>query len=1443
MSNKKIFEDNVEYGVPGDPNATTPFKGANPDIDMRSDGGPAYAPRPVQKPVTPDPTPAPKPAPKPAPAPTPKSDPTPTTPRGGLADLPWKQIAIVAGAAGLLAALIALIRKCSKSIKLRFNKSVRTLARMQKDFTINKNGMDMRAVLPGVGSRLNDFITRVFSGSAFMNNGKTGVMGNTKAARKFKDGVIGLYPFCDVYKEEIRNDLTMAENTFNKIKIAADNTGEVNNESINGKVYTSFYEAMRSDTLNESETDALNEGFLTLAALAPMVIRGGAFVVRQIKNGKEQEPKTVQVTKQSTREICYAIMNNFMEKYVSFEQVSKKMGVDIKGLSDIDASSVDKFGQVLKAYSNPDGASAVKQYTRVKKAYDGMLTHYLNIGNGIIKNFEKYTKAEDEKHENLLLASKEKLQAMWDQQKDQYENLFPYVLNEIVGDGSYQKYIDFIIERVLPVFKTGIAGDADYVLDVMPKKGDLFLLRQTAQPGEIGNKAVAKIVKDYNKETKKIEIRLLGLFTGDVDINPDGSCKLNNLHETFDKTKYSTKAIELDYSKFMALDPHIIENKDDVKIALGDKQQRIASGTVVAVPVTEENRERLAPAIQNATNAINQEHPDNPQEQVNPNDVKYVYVYLDPKQKPDAEESYGYVAAVSTSEPEKSDIQPNGTIDAKDSSEDETDSKEGESTDSEKKEKKDNIFKRGFHAVGKVVKSIFGKGGETDDELKVNLTEQEVVNTTPAELAEKKEEDDETSEAENLIIYKVRVDSENTYSSTIYVLFANNGDAVTEAKIYLQSNENSGKGYAIARPLKKTTVKSVDDYVNNSEYDWAKVEDPAEQVDGKPIGELLKSIENGKSSKWYDFITNLGKNDDNSPLTVSADYKGFDKYIELLQSRESSRNFNSYGEIKSGYIACKSRDSEDTDYTYLFHLNYDKNTSFVTDIVYAYIRTYQKGRKGATGRIEVLKDVELTGEALLKDLQKKYGKYIYDVDNLPDDNAKNYDVLKKGIAATEDGKRKPENTTKMTSDNTVDVFKDIIKGELVPNKEDQDKIDADNAKVERDKHIYQNFAAMLDAFSQTISLAEVEQEGEGLDEANRKGTKVTGKVARNMGKGQPAPAQSAEQPVQQTNQPAQQTDQPAANTQSGQPGEQSGQSNEQPAEQPKPKITVVNIDDSLANSYNSVFSEVRWEFGNDKKTAVIHCVLKNIARAAVYGGTNPPVKFDLIVNAEGEEKFVMFKVEDNEGCKASFTNGKLIFKQASPEQKKGFLSSLFGKKKKENVPTEDATMNVMNFFLNSCGELTLTDEQPKEESLNDSIRESISFAVTYATNDKVIESAAFNTGINRKITADGDCSQYYVLSECMWSCANDEAVKKALASKVTAALKNCRTKEGLMEYAKANQNVEFTKNFADMSYTVRKPGNLHSIIGCSLFECTVAVKFNSNNVVSNAIGIGVNKIS
>lgn len=521
------------------------------------------------------------------------------SPLGNYLSVHWKEIAIATGAIAAVSALIAILKRSSKSIKLRFNKSVKTLARMQKDFTMNKNGLDMRAVLPGVGSKITDFFTRMFSGSMFAHNNERGMMGK-KSSRKYKDGVIGLYPFCGRFEEEIDNDYTMAQKTFSNIKFAADQQAEEEkkhtDESYNGKpVYQSFSEMFANDPLFESENkDNLNESILSLIALAPAVIRGGMFIVNKFKDGKKVEggETAVQVTKQSTREICYAIMNNFFEKYISFEQVSKRMGVDVKGLSDIDNSTIDKFSELLKKYSNPDAASALKQYDRLKKQYDKMCKHYFNIGDGIIANFKKYTKAEDEKHENLLVAANEKLSAMWDEQKDKYENLFPYVLEEIVSQSHYQDYIDFILENVIPVFRTGIAGDADYILDVMPKRGDMFLLQQTAQSGDTGNKVVVIITKEYNAESKDLEMRFVGLYKGDVKLNQDAdnSVTLTNLDAELDRKVYGKKPVTLSYSKFMALNPHIIENRDDFnKHKLIDKKKLKEDKQKYLVPIEEFN--------------------------------------------------------------------------------------------------------------------------------------------------------------------------------------------------------------------------------------------------------------------------------------------------------------------------------------------------------------------------------------------------------------------------------------------------------------------------------------------------------------------------------------------------------------------------------------------------------------------------------------------------------------------------------------------------------------------------------------------------------------------------------------------------------------------------------------------------------------------------------------
>ena len=54
----------------------------------------------------------------------------------------WKEIAIVAGAAALILAISKLIKGLNNSIKIRYNRVVKTLQRAQKDFTLAEDGLN-----------------------------------------------------------------------------------------------------------------------------------------------------------------------------------------------------------------------------------------------------------------------------------------------------------------------------------------------------------------------------------------------------------------------------------------------------------------------------------------------------------------------------------------------------------------------------------------------------------------------------------------------------------------------------------------------------------------------------------------------------------------------------------------------------------------------------------------------------------------------------------------------------------------------------------------------------------------------------------------------------------------------------------------------------------------------------------------------------------------------------------------------------------------------------------------------------------------------------------------------------------------------------------------------------------------------------------------------------
>jgi hypothetical protein len=424
-------------------------------------------------------------------------------------------------------------------------------------------------------------------------------IGNGKKNRTNK-GAIGIIPFCSQYKSEIAEDLRAAQDAFSKIKVAADevedgSNAERQNSSVNTKIYDSFYEALNSDKLNE--TEQLNEigamaAISTAMTLGGLAVKAGKFLIHKYKDGKpDGEAKVVQVGKQSTREICFAIINNYASKYINMQKVFSELGIKSESLADLDASSCDKLADILKKYKKPESNKITsEQYSRIKRAWDNMLKHYYNIGDGIIKNFAKYTKADNEKDDNLLVAAKEKLQNMWDSQKEIYNNNFSRVIVEIVGSYSAIAYNDFIIEKVIPVFKSGLAGDADYVLDGMPKKGEFFVLRQTeGQPWmkdsaekQMGNIAIAEVT-GFDKDSKEISFKLIARLENDGDLIVDdkGFAEVNGdvNYDFYSDGEGKVEEQKLGYGKWLALDPALtnwrpVGKTSIIKAYINEKQDR-----------------------------------------------------------------------------------------------------------------------------------------------------------------------------------------------------------------------------------------------------------------------------------------------------------------------------------------------------------------------------------------------------------------------------------------------------------------------------------------------------------------------------------------------------------------------------------------------------------------------------------------------------------------------------------------------------------------------------------------------------------------------------------------------------------------------------------------------------------------------------------------------------
>ena len=498
-----------------------------------------------------------------------------------------------------IAGIITLFAILSKTIKARFRKTARSLYRLQKDFGGNPNGLDMDNAFAGQGSKITSLLTRVFGTDWFGPKGGRG------------KGAIGLVPFVKNYQDEIKRDYISATKAFNMVSQAGkagkkQPGAEIHpesNESLNIPTYKSFREAYNARKLNESaySGEEINES--TIAAISTGLLLGrlaysaGKFIWGKINSetGKMENAQAVQVTKQSTREVCYSIMNCFFTKYFNMEGVSTKLGLDVNHLSDIDKSNVDKFKKLVISMKaeQKDNTKVSKMYSRVQKQYNEMLKRYFTIANKVVENFEKYSKLDkktgknkqlSEKESNMLTSGVEKLRMELSRQRDIYENNFFRVVNAIVASPEYIQYIDFIIDYVIPVFETGNAGDADYVLDTMPRKNEYFLVRQTRNSTEApnpntidmrnGNVALVMVEEVITGEKEKnpvVKFKRIGLFKSikgdaEVKIQENGTVDYKTIKKRevkLDTTAYAKDvngneggdSLSLEYTKWIAIDP------------------------------------------------------------------------------------------------------------------------------------------------------------------------------------------------------------------------------------------------------------------------------------------------------------------------------------------------------------------------------------------------------------------------------------------------------------------------------------------------------------------------------------------------------------------------------------------------------------------------------------------------------------------------------------------------------------------------------------------------------------------------------------------------------------------------------------------------------------------------------------------------------------------------
>lgn len=480
-----------------------------------------------------------------------------------------------------------------KTIKGRFRKTVKTLYKLQKDFGGSEKGLDMNDAFKGQGSRLMDMLMRVF----FVGN---------KYSAKGGTGAIGIIPLVNNYRNELKRDFVDAVKTYNMIATAGKqpkDLGAIKDSYV--PEYKSFAEAYKARMLNESayQREDLYEtltDFIAEANTAKINYSAGKYIMyTRDKDGNLKPSQSVQVTPESTREICYSIMNIFFSKYFNMKNVSKKFGIDVNSLSDIDKSNVDKFTKVIKSLKTEqsDNNIASKMFARVENRYESIVSSYKVIAKKVIENFDKYsrlnkdgeTKALSEKDDNLLTSATTKLYEKLNEQIDIYDNNFYRVVNAIIATPEYTKYMKFIIDTVIPVFTTGNAGDADFILNTLPKAGEFFIVRQTRDKNVSntsisvdGTAALVKILsidnKGNNSKSPIVQIQRVGLFKpveghegGQIAIGNNGSVDYKSIDfktsVILDRTAFSSSVNDnsgdtqtVPYNKWLAIDPVPVTN-------------------------------------------------------------------------------------------------------------------------------------------------------------------------------------------------------------------------------------------------------------------------------------------------------------------------------------------------------------------------------------------------------------------------------------------------------------------------------------------------------------------------------------------------------------------------------------------------------------------------------------------------------------------------------------------------------------------------------------------------------------------------------------------------------------------------------------------------------------------------------------------------------------------